>query len=199
MKIDRENQILFSIFILFQLILLVFNMGIGREFSIFIWYCDHIMLLFAIAFIFNRKDLVRSFVNIGLIPQLIWLLDLALSVVTGEFLFGFTEYVFSFSSILAIVITIAGHLFSTLVAILFSIDEKPQFKETYYSLVYVLSLYIITLLLTTPVENVNCVYGNCLGFWNFVYYTYLWPVLVYILLVIPSHYLQKLVYKYLRD
>jgi len=59
----------------------------------------------------------------------------------------------------------------------------------------VLVFYLLTAAFSSPGQNINLVYSSdyILGFTP-AYYTLSWPILVFLLVIIPTYYLQKGLY-----
>ena len=163
----------------------------------YFWYCNHIPLLFSIAFFFKQYQVVKGLIGVGLIPQILWILDLTLYGLFSNELFGFTHYFFELESIAQMVSVLIIHIFSSLLAFLFTISSKSNKNSLYISLVYILLLQIITLIFTDPSLNINCVQEIC-GIENFTppLYSYYFFILTFVVMVLPAYVLQILAFNF---
>ena len=193
MKRKNRNFIVGYFFLFLQLVIIMVN--VGAPLDIFFWFCNHAPLFFAVAFFINRSDIAKGILNIGLLGQFLWAVDLFFLLLGFE-IFGFTSYVFEKSGYLG-VFPILIHVFSTSVALLFTYDVKPEGKVLVYSGFYVAVMYVSTLVFTNESSNVNCLYSVCgIESFAFFWYIYLWPVLFFVLLVLPAHFLQYFLWKW---
>ncbi|MFT4244772.1 MAG: hypothetical protein ACMXYB_04955 [Candidatus Woesearchaeota archaeon] len=182
------------IFLFLQLFIYIVNMG-SESLVFYYWYCNHIPILFSIAFFFKQYQVVKGLIGVGLIPQILWILDLSLYAIFSFQLFGFTQYFFELESIAQMISILIIHVFSSLLALVFTISIRPNKKSLYVSLVYVLLLQIITLIFTTPSLNINCVEEIC-GLENFTppLYSYYFFILTFVVMVLPAYILQILAF-----
>jgi hypothetical protein len=149
-------------------------------------YCNHAALLLALAFLFGRTQIVKAVVNIGLLIQGVWLIDFLGHLVFGLYIFGVTKYIFAVPLSPASIISIVEHSLTMLIAIAVTYKIRPRAISLIYSFLYILLLYIITLLFTPPVANVNCVFQACVFKTALALpqFTALWPVFVMILAIV---------------
>lgn len=192
---ENNHYIAALFFIFLQIIVLMVNIPAGR-FSIFFWFCNHTPIIFAFAFFYKRINIVKAIINIGFLAQFIWIYDFFFKIITGEYFLGITRYVFEDISELPILIPILIHLFGTTVAFYLTRKEKPTSRTLGYSFIYLLALYLITLKFSPPAENINCIYWAC-GFedYSFKIYQILWPLIAFLILALPTHAIQWIVYK----
>lgn len=135
----KNRYFIFGIFFFFmQSVAVIRNYADGYPY--FFWFCDFVPILFCIGFFIKNKYFIKGLINIGLIPQLIFLLDFVYNFVLGKSLFSITEELFTLS-FLVIISTLFIHL-STAFAFLFTYKEESNKKPSFFLLV-VLSLYIL--------------------------------------------------------
>ena len=166
-------------------------------YNYYFWFCDFAPILFSIAFFVGNKDVIKSLINFGLIPQIIFLIDFIYAANVGASPLGITDpalrlTLFSISS------TILIHL-TTSIALLLTIRIKPKKRVLLYSIVFMFAVYVIMLMLTSPQGNVNYVYstGDLLKSFNFTipHIIWLWPFLTFLLVILPTHGIQYLLYR----
>lgn len=194
--LNRNSHILFAcVFLSIQIFIFVINLQADDK-SFYFWFCNHIPLLFSIAFFTKQYQAIKALISVGFIPQILWLLDLSLLGMFNITLFGFTQYFFTLESSLKIFSTLLIHIFSTLLALLFTIKIQPDKKSLKLSFIYLILLAIITFLFTQSSSNINCLHAICgLESLTFPIYTFLWPLITFIVMVVPAFYLQNLLYK----
>lgn len=125
------------------------------------WFCYSALFLSGIGIL--RKDgvMVVSQLNILLIPLIIWNIDFFYFIIVGRPLLGITNYFFvsglSLGKVLTLqhVITIPLTLFCLY---LIKVMERCAWK---LSLIQIFIFYFLSLLLTDPLQNVNCVFRFC--------------------------------------
>ena len=185
-------------FLCIQMFIYIVNIG-AYDFSFYYWYCNHIPILFSIAFFLKQYQLVKGLIHVGLIPQIMWVLDLTLYWLFSFQLFGFTQYFFELESTLQIISTLFIHIFSSSLAFLFTLNINPNKKSLYFAFGYVSILLLVTLTFTQVEQNINCVHEIC-GLEELTppLYTWLFPFLTFIIMILPSYYLQREIYKFLQ-
>jgi len=163
----------------------------------FFWYCDFVSIFFAIAFFIKQEHLAKGLINIGLFAQWIFLFDFFYKLFFGISPLNITTSLFNLS-IFFILSTLIVHL-STTIVLIFTYKSKPKKITLLYSLGFLILIYVITLIFTSSVGEINYVYssGNLLNAFKFhiPYYTELWLAIAFIVLVLPTQGLQYLLYK----
>ena len=194
--VQYSHLVIGCIFLFLQLFIYIVNMG-SESMIFYYWYCNHIPLLFSIAFFFKQYQVVKGLIGVGLIPQILWILDLSLYAIFSFQLFGFTQYFFELESIIQMISVLIIHIFSSLLAFLFTISIKPNKNSLFISLVYIFLLQIITLMFTDPTLNINCVQEIC-GLENFTppLYPYYFFILTFVVMVLPAYVLQILAFNF---
>lgn len=185
-------------FLIIQIIISYYNFKIQRP-DVLIWFCNHTPLFFSIGFFFKNNDITKSIINVGLIPQLIWIIDFLGKIIFNTYIFDVTRYIFEDFTGLALVGSILSHIFATILALYFTYKHKPISKIILVSFVYIVVLFFTTLFFTPVHENVNLIYYVNIGNISFPGYTILWPVLVLIIIVIPTYYFQVFLYDWSKN
>jgi hypothetical protein len=149
-----------------------------------LFFCNHVPLLLALAFLFDWTQAVKAIINLGILIQGAWLIDFLVRLVFGFYLFDITEYVFT-GPFFAIpnIVSIIEHSITMFIAIAVTYKIRPKPISLVYSFLYIMALYIVALAFTPPASNVNCVFQTCIfkSVFDIPQFTELWPVLVMIL------------------
>ncbi len=174
-------------FLLLGIIAVMKNIMIG-DYQGFFWFCDFVPFLFAAGFLMEDKHYVKGLVNIGLVAQFIFIACLILNFL------GVRIIEFSGWSPIEIAVSVLLHVCSANIALLLTYKIKPTKKTLAYSAALMLLMFALTLMFTSPEKNIN--YTNNTGFLKLSIpcYTYLWPVLFFGLIILPTQYLQNFLY-----
>ncbi|MDA3855907.1 MAG: hypothetical protein PF569_06600 [Candidatus Woesearchaeota archaeon] len=195
---SNKFKVLGSFFLILEFTAILAN-GFSDRYDVFYWFCNHTPLIFAFAFFFRKKNVIKALINVGFIAQFLWTLDFLSKLIFNVYIFKVTRYVFEDIHGIYVLIPILIHVLSTNMAFYFTYKKKPTLKILFYSLVYLIFLYAMTLTYTDPARNINCVYEICgTTQLTFASYTYFWPIIVFFGIVIPSHGIQYLFYLYSR-
>lgn len=181
-----------ALFLCVQLIAIVRNLS--SDYFSFFWYCDFSAGIFALLFFLRLDQGVKGLLNIGLFGQLGYTLIFAYHLITGNTLFGF---VFGFESGWISAATLLIHL-STLLVFIAEYKIKPSKGALWYSLIFLILIYIVVLTFTSPdpsiAANYNFIYYSRLLSPYIPYYTVFWIPIAFILIVLPTYFFQKWVY-----
>lgn len=192
----NKYQIIALWFLLLQILVLFENLIVYR-YNIFFWFCDHAPLILAIAFFTKNKDLIKSIVNFGFIVQFIWVIDFLSKLILDKSALGVTNYMFTGELGFLVLIPLLIHSLSVNVAFIHTYKIKPTTKVLVYSAIYIISIFALSLAFTPTERNVNCIHEICgLKQYTFQGYTSLWPILVFIIIILPTQGIQWLVYKW---
>jgi hypothetical protein len=190
-----EKRYYWAIFFIFMQIVVVFR-NYSVNYNHFFWYCDFVPLLFAFAFFIGNNNLVKGLINFGLVPQTVFLFNFIYVIIYGGYPIGINEVVMRFTPFFAIS-TIFTHL-ATILALILTFKIKPSKKILLYSVGFIFFIYFITLIFVSPDKEINFVYSakSLLSPLNLTIpnLTLLWPILIFLLVVLPSHGVQYLVY-----
>lgn len=196
---DNNILILVALFFLLMQLAVFFGNYQSSSFDIFIWFCNHTPLFFAIAFFLKKKEIVKSLINVGFLAQFLWTFDFLSRLLFGFHIFGFTTYVFESGEGFFILIPILIHIFATNIALYFTFKSKNPPIILFYSLIYLLFLYGTSLAFSDPNLNLNCVHQICGAVDKTPdWYTAFWPLITFFLVVIPTYLLQIVLYRLYR-
>jgi hypothetical protein len=185
----QKNYFWIGMFFLFVQILVVVRNYFAHYLNFF-WFCDFVPILFALAFFFKKEQIVKAIVNFGLLAQISFLILLTMGRFSSELIFSpFLNFVYVLGSILL-------HL-SVVLALVLTYKIKPKLQTLYFSIVLIIAIYFMTLIFTFPADNINDLQfpGDLIKL-HTLYFTLLWPVLTFVLLVLPTQHLQYLLYKF---
>lgn len=185
-----------ALFFLFLGLLVVLRDIFYGEYYSFLWYCDIMPFLFAIGFFFGKEDLIKSAINIGLIPQFAFSIDFLAYIVSGKSLWGF------FSPLLIypapyIGVSVIIHLFSSIVAFALTYRIKIRKETLFYSFIIMAVMDFLVLGIVHVPNNINYIQSPG-GIIPFVipFYSVLQPILAFIVVILPTYFLQKAIAKY---
>lgn len=181
------------IFLLLQILVIFRN---ENDYMNFFWFCNFAPILFGISFFFRKIQIIKSIINIALIPDIFFLIDLFSSLFFNFGIFGMVQpylhenFIFAFT-------TIALHL-TAFLALSATYKIKPNKTTLLYSTCLVLAIYFMTLLFSPPEGYYNYIYGTKPGYIspNFPHMiiTILWPLIAFIFLILPSQGIQSVIY-----
>ena len=141
-----------------------------------VWFSNHSFIILGIALLFSSRFWVMAELCLGLIPELIWNIDYLAKLFTGEYIWGFTSYMFTDTGSFA-----WAHLYSLqhvlfIPAGLFALYLlKGSIRHSYLgSLLHGGIIWGLSFLMP---GNINCVYENCLPI-LIPYYIAVWPTVV---------------------
>ena len=187
---------LIGIFFIILQFMLLYKYLYLAEFNNMLWFCSHAPLLFGLAFFFKKIKIIKGLISVGLIIQLIWIVDYLGKLLFGIYLIGTTDYMFLYqSTFFSYIVSVIEH-FSSILALFLTYKYKPKKEIFYYSFFYLIIILIFTLIFSSPEENFNLVY-NMIIFNEFTFtgYTFSWIFLAMIILVLPTYYFQLWLYK----
>ena len=185
----KINYFWISMIFVFIQIVVIFRNYL-TNFVYFFWFCDFVPILFALAFFFKKEQAVKAIINFGLFVQFGFLVGLIAGQYSSELVFSpFLNFVYMFASILL-------H-FSVIFALILTYKIKPNLRTVYFSIMLIIAIYAVTLIFTSQADNVNKVNlpGGIIAF-NIPYFTFLWPIITFVLLVLPAQGLQYLLYRF---
>lgn len=176
-------------FLVLSLVLIYRNYAIG--WINFFWMCDFVPFLFSLAFFSGRRDLVKAVINLSFFPQIVYLLSVILLVFFGISYFEGVSFLLEVGWVF-IVLTLFLHMASVF-AFLFTYKEKTPQRILFYSFLLVLVVNVVMILFTDPANNVNYVFllENYFGVKGL---SLLWTPFVFVLVILPTYFIQKLSY-----
>lgn len=179
--------------LLFSVLVVTYG-SVQNDWQRLVWYCNHVPALIGIALLIDRSHTIAAgIVSVGLIPQLLWSLDLLAAVVVGFHPFDLTAYIFGNDDPWSDVLSILTHTLVPLLALALITVRPPPARSLLVATVYVLGLYLLTLLVVPPDSDLNCVYQSCLASHTLTIpgYTVLWPMGALLGLALPGWYLLR--------
>mgnify|MGYP000126720072 CR=1 FL=1 len=195
MIINKDKFFYLGIFFLIVQTLVFIRNEILNDHILFFYYCDHIALFLSIAFFIRNIPLIKALISTGLILQLIYLIDLISYYIFGVEITGTTKYLISYD-IFSMIVTLLMHLGTVFVALFYVYKEENKRISLFYALLYLIFLYTTTIIFTHPSYDMNCIFNACgLSISNINFYTKYWIGIAFLLLIIPTHLFQELIYK----
>lgn len=161
--------------------------------SYFLWFCNHTPLLIGLAILFRKVVFVKALLNVGFFLQLFWAIDFFGMLLFQTSFFHVTDYMFVGITTFSFISSLLAHVLSPLIGLGVSVSQPQKQKTLVYSAVYLVLLYLVTLVFATSGSNYNLLFYVTLplGDVSFPGYTLLWPFLAFVLVVLPTHFFQK--------
>ncbi|MDD2445140.1 MAG: hypothetical protein PHF09_02725 [Candidatus Nanoarchaeia archaeon] len=154
----------FGIFYIVIGIVAVFNVIIGLDSASVLWISYFAFFFIGLGILIKNSYLIGAWFNIIFIPYLIWSIDFLYHLFFNKSLWGITDYMFVSRVLISQIVSIQ-HIFIIPIALLSIYFIKLQKKDFWkLSLILISMSFILTRLFTKPIENVNCVFKNCLPF-----------------------------------
>ncbi len=151
------------VFIAWGLIAIIKSISEGIPDKVF-WMSWQGLIIIGIACLRRNGFLMSTQLNILAIPTILWSIDLAYALATGQFIFGLSANFFSYSSVVKKII-LMEHLiiFPFTIYSLYTIklERTDMWKISVLQLVLI---FFLTIFLTSPETNVNCAFESCLTF-----------------------------------
>ncbi len=159
-----------------------------------LYVCNHIPLILALLFLLKKYSLIKSFINVGLIVQAGWVLDLLGKALFNHYIFGSTVYIFNSYSPLGHTVSIALHTSTLIPAFFMTWKTEPEKYTLKVSLAYMAIIYLMSLYLTEPSLDINCVFNMCnVSFLSSYSSPVLFMPLVTLIIILPTHLMQSAV------
>ena len=193
----KKNKFLItSIFFFILQIALLYKYIFLSRFENILWFCSHSSLFFGIGFLIKNTKLIKAFISVGLIIQILWVIDYLGKIIFGVFVFGAADYMFMDIPRFSYAVSAIEHFFTGTLALILTYKYKPQKKSLLYAFIYLLLLLTATLSFGSPEYNYNLTEHMIIfNEFTFPYYQVSWIFLAMIIIVIPTHYFQVLLYK----
>ena len=181
------NKIVGWLFILFGIVGVIINLYLGSTYNL-IWLCNHMSIVLGVAFIHKSRTWISAELSIALIPQLFWSIDFIGKLITGEFIFGATEYMFSINYNPLLYYLSLNHLFITPIALVGLWHLGGARKAWKQACTHGIVLLFFSFAFMNG-HNLNCFKESCVPFilMSGITYQVLWPILFFILVVIPTN------------
>lgn len=147
------------------------NLGLAS----ILWLCYICIILIGIGVLTKNYLLIVSQLNIIAIPLIVWDIDFIYILFTGNSLLGIADYFFISGPLIRKLITLQ-HLFTVPLAIyalyLIKIRDNYVWLISFFE---VSIIFFITRLISSPEQNINCVFSTCMNF-SIPYYHLIWFV-----------------------
>lgn len=156
-----------------------------------LWLCYICIILLGIGALTKNYLLLVSQLNILAIPLLFWNIDFYYILFTGNSLLGIADYFFISGPLIGKLITLQ-HLFTVPLTIyaLYLIKIKSNYIWL-ISFLEITIVFFITRLISSPEQNINCVFSPCVNF-SVPYYHLTWFVGFFIIIFITNFVLRKI-------
>lgn len=143
---------------------MVYSVFSGESSRVF-WLCYLGMILIGIGAIKRDEVLIKSQLNILTIPLIIWTLDFIIIILSGNSFLNTSNYFFELRPFAKIISLEHLFLIPAGVACLFLANKTNQKSRItgLISFIQVIFILVLTRLLTSPAENVNCVFESCVS------------------------------------
>lgn len=209
MKEEIKNIILYSIAILFFVVVALTISSYlkqGLYFAVF-WVCYTYMVLVAVGIIAKKPNLILSQIIIMLIPNLIWVIDFMIILITGNSPLGFAKYFFTGEGALLSNILSLHHIYSVPLGIfaLSLMKIKKSHKAILISFVEIIFFFILGLFVIPAKHGINCLptarICSSLTFPEFIPYPLIWLTVVFsftiisYFIIISLPFIKKIFYK----
>jgi hypothetical protein len=200
-QLKKDNFLVYLLagilFLLLELLVISRN---GSNYLNFIWFCNFAPLLFAIFFFFKNVQAIKGLINLALVTDIFFLIDFFSSLLFNFGIFGRVQPYFG-EGILFISITVLLHM-AAFIALFVTYKIKPTKEALKYSVLFLLFTYFITLLFSPTNMYYNYVYATRPGFisapFPHFYLTVLWPILMFLLVILPSYWIQYKIYQFFK-
>jgi hypothetical protein len=192
MDLGIKALIIVSAFLIIQILVFWKNHIRKTEYRIY-WFCDFVPMLFAIGFLFDAQQFIKSLINIGFMSQLFTGILLIYGFSTGVDIIGTrkTESYGRFYMIIELLI----HLVPATVALILTYKIMPAGVSLIYSLIILTLMFFLTIIFTKPKDNTNLIWyltssDSGLKIFKLPYQNYLWILYSFIIVVIPNFLIQ---------
>ena len=156
------------------------------------WFSYAALFIIGLGMVLKKSDLIASQFSIILVPYIFWDTDFFYILLTGNSLWGITDYFFTAETLL-IKVLILQHILAIPAALLGIYLIKLKNTNFWkFSAVQVLVFFVIVRLFTIPENNINCAFTNCLPFYiSPVIYPFFWFLSYFIMIGIATFILYK--------
>ena len=160
-----------------------------------LWFCYLGIILIGAGMFWKNTLLIESQLNILAIPLIIWTADFFYIAITGNELLGITNYFFDPSFPIISKIISIQHIFT--IPVSFFVLHKLKLKKIPHtwriSFIQLILVFTLSVLLTNPLDNLNCVYENCMSFSiPIIPYQIVWFSSMFILVFATNFILRKI-------
>lgn len=182
----RDYSILFIISLVITLTIIIRNLFFGWYY-LFFWFCDFAPLLVLLALRLKNRALLQGVANVGFVVQISYLVALIMGFL-GFNILGIREVLTQNNWL--IFITIFTH-FLNIILFFIIIKYEPMKMGIAHSLGVLALMYFPSIFFFSHQENINRVYSY-LPFSNYLpFYTELWILYMFLVIVLPTHFVAK--------
>ncbi len=174
-----KKNIFFDMLGYFMLLLFgmtVFVHHLSHDLVYLFWFSNHTTLVIGLALLFRSRFWLTAEVALGLLPELLWIVDFVSARFFSYPIFGFTSYLFDPSYPLLQYLLALQHLFVLPLAIIALWFMHPQRGSYGGAFLHGVLLWFSGYLLR-PQLNINCSYHACISFFEHKAYLLFWPFL----------------------
>ncbi len=179
-------------------ILAIVNSIIHPEIANFLWLCYISLLVIGLGMLLRNSRLITLQLNIIFLPILVWNVDFFYRLLSGEQLWGITEYLFEGGlNSLGNFITLQ-HIYILPLAIytIYKLGLRSK-KIWIFSFVEIITLFVLGVLFTPVESNTNCIFSSCVNFITItgIQYQIVWFVGIFAMIFGVNYGLVRLFFK----
>jgi hypothetical protein len=127
------------------------------------WISYMMLLLMGVSLVTKNSYLLAACLNIIVVPYFLWTFDFFYILVVGESVLNIADYFFWPGPLISKIVS-AQHLFSFVLGIyalsIMRLKRKDSWKLSFAILTI---MFVLSVALTSPPNNINCVYESCIG------------------------------------
>lgn len=156
-----------------------FTLTLFLNFHYLVWFSNHTFLILGIALLLKNRWLLCTQLCLGAIPELTWSTDYLFRAITGNSLWGFTNYMFTSAGGFNLVhfYSLSHLLFVPLTLLGLWMLSGSVVRAYLGSLAHMLVLWPLSFLFGSD-YNLNCVYYDCGIFTWLPAYQLTWPLVI---------------------
>lgn len=189
-KSDNWLFYLFGTYLVLIGILAFINAFLHLDSAIPLWFCYIAVFLIGIGILTKNSDLIVIQLNLILISLIFWNIDFFYQLITGNSLWGITDYFFviGWMNSLGNFLTLQ-HIYTIPVAVgfvyLLGIRRRDLWK---FSFLEAAVLFFIGFFFSPKSMNANCVFDSCVNFISLKapYYQFLWFLAVFLMIFLSN-------------
>ncbi len=185
----------FGVFYITIAIIAFYDSIINKGLSSVLWFSYTVFLFIGLGILFRSSYLIGSQLNIILFPYILWSIDFIYRLFSKDSLLGITDYIFLSRPFISQIISLQ-HLIIIPISLISLYSIK--FKRTnfwIFSIIQIIFFFILTRIFSSPSENINCVFRNCLIF-NIPssIYIFLWFIGYFLMIFLANFFLINIKY-----
>ena len=183
MEDDLKLKIL-AVIVIIVGILAILNSIYTQQYGKMLWFCYIGLIIIGVGILIKNPYIIASQMIITFIPSLLWIIDFTAFSFFNFHVFDITTYFFNSQSLTSRIISFEHFL--VVLAPLYALYKikilnKYKWKIFLFSWIQITIIFILTRLLTSYSDNINCAFYTCLPFdfpfpyiisWVIVMFTY---------------------------